>query len=156
MAASKTAQIVAQLVKPEIEKLGLRLWDVRFLKEGASWYLRVYIDSDNGISINDCTDVSHAIDPIIDDADPIKESYYLEVCSPGVNRLLNSDEHFSSMTGKSVTVHTVRAENGVRDFCGTLVARNRDAVVITVDGAEVAIPRSNVDSVRLDDEKSEQ
>lgn len=153
MATSKTAQIVADLVRPEVEKLGLRLWDVRYLKEGASWYLRVYIDSDNGISIDDCTNVSHAIDPIIDEADPIRESYFLEVCSPGICRELVTDEHFVQMAEKRVLVHTVRNENGKRDIFGTLLKRTDDSVVLLCNEEETSISRANIAFVRLDEEK---
>ena len=154
MAGKNTADRVAELVRPAVESLGLELWDVRFLKEGASWYLRVYIDSENGIDINNCTDVSHAIDPIIDEADPISQAYYLEVCSPGLNRELKTDRHFELMAGKEVLVHTVRPlEDGQRDISGILQERNRDNVVVKTEGGEISIDRSNVSSVKLDDDK---
>ena len=153
LAGSKTTQIVTEIVRPVIEDLGLRLWDVRFLKEGASWYLRVFIDSDNGIDINNCTDVSHAIDPLIDEADPIKVPYYLEVCSPGINRELKTDEHFEVCQGKPILVHTVREENGCRDFKGTLLSRSREEVIINTENGEIKIQRSNIGKVTLDDEK---
>ena len=82
------ADRVFNLIKDTVETQNVRLWDVRFVKEGASYYLRVFIDNDAGINIDDCTNVSHAIDPIIDEADPIDKSYYLEVCSPGLEREL--------------------------------------------------------------------
>lgn len=153
MAGGKTVETVTKIVRPAIEALGLRLWDVRFLKEGASWYLRIFIDSDNGIDINNCTDVSHAIDPLIDEADPIKVPYYLEVCSPGINRELKTDEHFAIMSGKPILVHTVREENGCRDFRGTLLERNRDELIINTENGEIKIQRSNVGKVTLDDEQ---
>ena len=154
MAGKNTADRVAELVRPVIEDLGLELWDVRFLKEGASWYLRIYIDSENGIDINNCTDVSHAIDPVIDEADPISQAYYLEVCSPGLNRELKTDRHFEKMVGKEVLVHTVRPEeNGLRDIGGVLKERNADFVVLQTDEGETQIARSNVSSVKLDDDK---
>ncbi len=154
MAAKNTADRVAELVRPAVEALGLELWDVRFLKEGASWYLRVYIDSENGIDINNCTDVSHAIDPIIDEADPISQAYYLEVCSPGLNRELKTDRHFKAMQGREVLVHTIRPlEDGKRDITGVLKERNSDNVVVIADGGEIEIARSNISKVSLDDDK---
>ncbi len=81
--AGNTVTRVTELVQPKVEALGLTLWDVRFVKEGASWYLRIFIDKPGGITIDDCTAVSHAVDPVLDAADPIEVSYYLEVCSPG-------------------------------------------------------------------------
>ena len=154
MAAKNTADRVAELVRPAVEALGLELWDVRFLKEGASWYLRVYIDSENGIDINNCTDVSHAIDPIIDEADPISQAYYLEVCSPGLNRELKTDRHFMAMQGREVLVHTIRPlEDGKRDIAGVLKERNSDNVVVITDGGEIEIARGNISKVSLDDDK---
>lgn len=152
MAGGKTVETVKAIVRPVIEELGLRLWDVRFVKEGASWYLRVFIDSDEGIDINNCTDVSHAIDPLIDEADPIKVPYYLEVCSPGINRELTTPEHFELMLGQKVLVHTIREQNGGRDFSGTLKSHSKEELVIANEGGEIIINRSNIGKVNLDDE----
>ena len=91
---ANSAEKVYELIKDTVAAEGVGLWDVRFLKEGASWYLRVFIDKPEGISIDDCTNVSHAIDPIIDEADPIDVSYYLEVCSPGIERELTRRRHY--------------------------------------------------------------
>jgi ribosome maturation factor RimP len=96
---ANAAERVYTLIKDTVEEQGVSLWDVRFLKEGASWYLRVFIDKEGGINIDDCTNVSHAIDPIIDEADPIDKSYYLEVCSCGIDRELTRPAHFEAMKG---------------------------------------------------------
>ena len=85
---------ITSLVRDAVEQQGVILWDVRFVKEGASHYLRIFIDRDEGITIDDCTNVSHAVDPILDEADPIDCAYYLEVCSPGIERELSRDMHF--------------------------------------------------------------
>lgn len=153
MAASNTASKVAELIRPAVEALGLRLWDVRFLKEGASWYLRVYIDSDDGIDLQNCTDVSHAIDPIIDKEDPIDRAYFLEVCSPGLCRELKTDAHFDAMKNRPVKVHTIRSENGQRDFEGTLLERTAETVLIKTPEGEISVPRANISSVKLDDDR---
>ena len=97
---ANAAEKVYQLIQSTVEAQGVHLWDVRFLKEGASWYLRVYIDKPGGITIDDCTQVSHAIDPVIDQADPIDLSYYLEVCSPGVERELTRPQHYEQFVGQ--------------------------------------------------------
>ena len=152
MAASNTASKVEKLIRPAVEALGLRLWDVRFLKEGASWYLRVYIDSDDGIDLQNCTDVSHAIDPIIDREDPIDRAYFLEVCSPGLCRELKTDAHFEAMKNRPVKVHTIRAEEGRRDFEGVLLERTADAVILKTAEGEISLPRTNISSVKLDDD----
>ena len=87
-----TAQRVEALVRPTVEGMGLRLWDVVFEKEGPDWYLRVLIDKDGTMDTDTCADVSHALDPILDEADPIDQSYYLEVGSPGLGRKLTRPE----------------------------------------------------------------
>ena len=102
------ADKVFSLVKEPVEDCGVSLWDVRFLKEGAEYYLRIFIDKDGGVSIDDCTRVSHKIDPIIDEADPIDKSYYLEVCSAGLSRELSRDGHFKHYIGKTVKSSFIR------------------------------------------------
>ena len=151
MAEGKTVNTVKAIVKPAVEALGLRLWDVRFLKEGASWYLRIYIDSDKGIDINDCTEVSHAIDPLIDEADPIDKAYYLEVCSPGLGRELRNEEHFEIMKNKPVVIHTIRALDGLRDVKGNLSEWDKETVVLESGGEKITVPRNNISSVKADD-----
>ncbi len=114
------AERVFDLVKDTVESCGVDLWDVRFVKEGASYYLRIFIDKRDGVSINDCTDVSHAIDPLLDEADPIDKSYYLEVCSPGIERELTRPEHYVKSIGKTVVVKLFKAIDGAKEFTGVL------------------------------------
>ncbi len=117
---ASVAERVFDLVKDTVESCGVDLWDVRFVKEGASHYLRIFIDKAEGVSINDCTDVSHAVDPLLDEADPIDKSYYLEVCSPGIERELTRAEHFNKSIGKNVAVKLFKAIDGVKEFSGVL------------------------------------
>ncbi len=117
---ASVAERVFDLVKDTVEACGVDLWDVRFLKEGSSYYLRIFIDKPEGVSINDCTDVSHAVDPLLDEADPIDKSYYLEVCSPGIERELTRPEHFSKSIGKTVAVKLFKAIDGTKEFIGVL------------------------------------
>lgn len=114
------AERVFDLVKDTVESCGVDLWDVRFVKEGASHYLRIFIDKAEGVSINDCTDVSHAVDPLLDEADPIDKAYYLEVCSPGIERELTRPEHYAKSIGKRVSVRLFKAIDGVKEFSGVL------------------------------------
>jgi ribosome maturation factor RimP len=130
---ASAAERVYSLIKETVENLGVSLWDVRFLKEGASWYLRVFIDKEDGITIDDCTDVSHAIDPVIDEADPIDKSYYLEVCSCGIERELSRPEHFEKMLGQKVKLKLYKAQDGVKEFIGNLIGFD-GKVKIDVDG----------------------
>ena len=117
---ASAAERVYTLIKETVESQGVTLWDVRFVKEGASWYLRVFIDKEEGINIDDCTNVSHAIDPVIDQADPIDKSYYLEVCSPGIERELSRPEHFEKFIGSEIKVKLYKAVDGVKEFKGIL------------------------------------
>lgn len=130
---ANAAERVYDLIKETVESQGVELWDVRFVKEGASWYLRVFIDKDEGITIDDCTDVSHAIDPVIDAADPIDKSYYLEVCSPGLERELSRPWHFKKMVGREIKVKLYKAVDGVKEWQGKLVAFE-DSVMLEADG----------------------
>lgn len=149
--ANNTADKVRALVEPAVESLGLRVWDVRYVKEGAAWYLRVYIDGDGGVDINHCTDVSRLIDPILDEADLIHTSYYLEVCSPGLERELTRPEHFAAMNGRSVRLHLVRPIDGQRDFAGTLTAWENGNVSITDANGVRTFEKAMVSKVKLND-----
>lgn len=117
---AQIADKVSAIIKEAVEAEGVELWDVRYVKEGASYYLRVYIDKAEGINIDDCTNVSHAIDPILDEADPIKDSYYLEVCSPGIERELAKPEHFKKVLGEKIKLRLFKARDGVKEFTGIL------------------------------------
>lgn len=150
MAQSPTVLKVIGLIKNPIESLGLTLWDVRFVKEGASWYLRVFIDKEDGINIDDCTDVSHLIDPIIDEADPINVSYYLEVCSPGLERELSEPWHFERYIGKAVKVKLIRPRDNKKEFLGVLTAYD-GGVTINDGEAELRFEKNEIVNVRLDD-----
>ena len=94
------AAAVEAIVRPVVEGMGLRLWDVRFEKEGPDWFLRVLIDRDTPLDTDTCEAVSRAIDPLLDEADPIDQSYYLEVGSPGLGRKLTRPEHFAALAGQ--------------------------------------------------------
>lgn len=131
---ANAADRVHELIKETVEAQGVELWDVRFLKEGASWYLRVFIDKEDGVNIDDCTNVSHAIDPIIDEADPIDKSYYLEVCSAGIERELSRPEHFAKSIGKKIKVRLYKAVEGVKEFTGDLIAADDNIVILTDKG----------------------
>lgn len=149
--ALSVAEKVFGLIKDTVEAQNVRLWDVRFVKEGASWYLRVIIDSDAGISIDDCTNVHHAIDPILDEADPIDKSYYLEVCSPGLERELARDEHFAAMAGGKIKLRLYKARDGVKEFAGLLKYGDKDRVVVIIDDTETEFARSEISVCKLDD-----
>ncbi len=150
MAQNPTALKVSALIKEPVESLGVKLWDVKFVKEGASWYLRVFIDKEEGVDINDCTDVSRLIDPILDEADPINVSYYLEVCSPGLERELSEQWHFEKYIGADVKVKLIRPRDGKREFSGKLKAYN-GGVTVECDGADMEFAKQELVFVKLDD-----
>lgn len=150
--AGGIAQSVFDLIRPVVEQCGVKLWDVKYVKEGASYFLRIYIDKENGIDINDCTDVSHAIDPVIDEADPIKDSYYLEVCSPGLERELTRPEHFERFTGSDITLKLYKAFNGIKNLkCKLLSFEDGNAQVELQNGEKVLFEKKDISSARLDD-----
>ena len=147
---ASVSEKVFALVKKTVEEQGVDLWDVRYLKEGSSYYLRVFIDKADGINIDDCTNVSHAIDPLLDEADPIKDPYYLEVCSPGIERELIRPEHFEKMIGQKIKVRLFKAVDSVKEFIGILTAYNGD-ITMDVNGTEFNFAKSDVAKVHLCD-----
>ena len=142
-----TAGRVWELIEPTADSLGYRLWNVEYVREGADMYLRVTIDSDGGITIDDCEKFTRAIDSILDEADPIEGSYYLEVSSPGVERVLVTDEHFSQMAGAEVEIKLYRPIDGARTLTGVLVGRDDEYITLTTDGAERKIGRRDAAKV---------
>lgn len=135
------AGCVWELCEPVAESLGYRIWNVEYVREGADMYLRITIDSDGGIDIDDCERMTRAVDPVIDEADPIEGAYFLEVSSPGVERVLTLDDHFSRMAGETVEIKLYKAVDGKKTVTGTLVGRDSDDIILALDGEEVKIGR---------------
>lgn len=146
---ANVADKVSEMIRDTVEQQGVSLWDVRFIKEGASYYLRIYIDKADGVSIDDCTNVSHAIDPILDAADPIECSYYLEVCSPGLERELIRDEHFAVSTGKKIHLRLFKAQNGTKELEGMLIAFDNGIVRLETSNGEIAVARTDIAKASL-------
>lgn len=145
---ANAAERVYGLIKDTVEAQGVTLWDVRFLKEGASWYLRVFIDKPEGISIDDCTNVSHAIDPVIDEADPIDVSYYLEVCSPGIERELTRPYHYEAVKGEKIKIKLYKALDGKKEFIGILTDVS-DNITLDIDGEIMSFELSAISKANL-------
>lgn len=150
---NNTVAAVTKIVKPIAEQLGLILWDVRFVKEGASWYLRVFIDKEGGVTLNDCEAMSRAISDPLDEADPIDQAYFLEVSSPGIERELTRPEHFEAMKGRDVSVHLYRpTEDGEKEIIAELAGLDgNDIQLRDLDGVAFTINRKDAVSVRLYD-----
>lgn len=147
---ANAAERVYSLIEETVKNEGVTLWDVRFLKEGANWYLRVFIDKPEGISIDDCTAVSHAIDPIIDEADPIDKSYFLEVCSPGIERELTRPWHYEAVLGEKIKIKLYKAMDGKKEFTG-LLKTSGDTLVIETETGEMTFPKETVSKAYLCD-----
>ena len=153
-AKPNTTQIAASLAEPLLEQMGLRLWDIRFEKEGGRWFLRFFIDKEGGVDINDCERFSRAIDPVLDTADPIEQSYCLEVSSPGVERELTRPWHFEENLGRQVNVRLIRAKNGIRELSGTLVSYEDGVAVIRNEeqNLTLSVAKNEAAYIRLQDD----
>ena len=125
-----TAHVVKELAEPIVKDLGYMLWDVEYVKEGAEMVLRITIDKEDGIGIDDCERVHRAIDPVLDEADPIENAYRLEVSSPGVERTLTRNEHFDFCLGVEVEAKLYAPYNGMKSVRGILNDNYEDSVVI--------------------------
>lgn len=146
-AKKNIAETVTELIQPTVNGLGISLWDVEYVKEGARQILRVTIDKENGVDINDCEAVHRAIDPVLDEADPIPIQYYLEVSSPGVERELRHPFHFEVCMGLKVDVKLFTAINGTKQITGMLNAYSQDDKTVTVD--DVIIPLDKAARINL-------
>ena len=149
---SRLTEQITALAQPIVEEEGCTLWDVEYVKEAGTRYLRVYIDKENGVSIDDCVDMSHALDKPLDDADPIDRSYCLEVSSPGIERALKRDSHFEQSVGKRVILKLIRPINGEREFRGTLSGYDSGNIEFTAeDGNKMIVNKKETSYVKLDD-----
>ncbi len=149
-----TVDVVWKLAEPIAAGLGLSVWDVRFLKEGADWFLRIFIDKPEGVGIDDCEAMSRAINKPLDELDPIEQSYCMEVSSPGLNRELVRDEHFMAFFGAPVRVKLIRPmQDGRRVLTGTLEDCQDNMITLRLDGGEaVSLAKKDTASVRLVDD----
>ena len=146
---SRITDLVSDLVSPVIEKAGVSLWDVEFERVGGEQYLRIYIDSENSIYIDQCEEVSKAIDPLLDEADLIDGPYILEVSSPGIERALKKPEHFRRYVGSLIEVKLYKVVEGSKRFSGTLQSYTDNHIAIDVSGALVTIPLDNIAKANL-------
>ncbi len=152
------AGAVAPLVEPITAALDLILWDIRFLKEGATWILRVVIDrEDTPVSINDCVAVSRALSPVLDEADPIPQSYCLEVTSPGADRELTREEHYAYYEGYPVTLKLYRPDdNGQKELVGLLTGWDDGFTIETEEGEPLTLDKKAVAAVHAIDQWDEE
>ncbi len=135
---------VREAIEPTVNELGYSIWDITYSKVGADYHLEITIDSDEGINIDDCEKVHRAIDPIIDECDPIEDFYYLDVSSPGIERELRTEEHIELSVGERVEAKLFAARDGKRSFIGELCGLSDGKVVIDCAGERVELARSEI------------
>ena len=146
---SKVTETVWNLARPIAETQGVEIWDVEYVKEAGQWFLRVYLDKDGGIGINDCEAFSRALDPILDEADPIPGSYVFEVSSAGAERELKRPGDFEKFLGSEVEVKLYKAVDGRKTYTGKLLSYADGDVMVEVGGAARTFAKADVASVHL-------
>ena len=141
---SKIEEKVESLVKAPIEAIGYELYDVEYAKEGKDYFLRIFIDKKSGIDLNDCENVNNAISDLLDKADYIKEHYFLEVSSPGIERVLKKDKHLQQNIGNNVEIKLFKKDEfGKKEYTGILNGFNNNTITIKAE-KEITISRKNI------------
>ena len=145
----KITEQVAAFAEPVVVAHGCSLWDVEYVREGSDYFLRLYIDKDGGVDIADCEAISRAVDPILDEKDPIPESYHFEVCSAGLERALKRPGDFERFMGSGAEVRLYKPLNGSKSFVGTLSGYSDGDVTLTCAGKELTFEKARIAQVRL-------
>ena len=148
MANNNIEKKVQNLLEEIIQNLGYDLYDIEYVKEGKDYYLRIYIDSENGISLDDCEIVSNNITDLLDKDDFIKEQYFLEVSSPGVERVLKKDKHLQNNLGIKVQIKLFKQFNGQKQYEGILKSFNEKNIVIEINSQNINIERQNIGQIK--------
>lgn len=143
MKLSKSEQL-EEMLAPLVEKTGYECMDVTFEKAGKDWILTVYIGSPNGISLDDCEKVSQVLSPFLDETDPIEQSYFLEVSSPGIDRPLKKDRDYERAVGETIAVHLFAKRDGVKDFTGVLTSADSSQIVLETENGPIEIARKDI------------
>ena len=140
---------VEKLLQPIIEKEGYELYDVEYAKEGKNYFLRIFIDNEKGIDLNDCEKVNNAITDILDEENYIKEQYFLEVSSPGIEKILKKDKHLEQNIGQQINIKLFKKdENGQKEYIGELKEFNEQYINIKYEEQEIQIERKNVAQIK--------
>ena len=145
----KVTELVASFAEPIVKQHGCELWDVEYVREGSEYFLRLYLDKEGGVDINDCEAVSRAVDPILDEKDPIQGSYHFEVCSAGLERALKRPSDFERFMGSNVTVKLYRPRNGLKEIPCVLTGYENGNVTVTAGKETITFTKSEVALVRL-------
>ncbi|GKX31739.1 ribosome maturation factor RimP [Vallitalea longa] len=142
--------LVEEILTPILEENKFELVDIEYVKEASNWYLRIFIDKDGGVTIDDCELVSKSFDSEFEDKDPIKEPYILEVSSPGLDRPLKKDKDFARSLGEKVEVKLYKSINKQKEFVGVLKSYDDDSITLLLDdGKEWSVARTDVAIIRL-------
>ncbi len=145
----KVTDVVREIAEPIVAQQGCSLWDVEYVREGGEWFLRIYIDRPDGVDIDDCEAISRAMDPILDEKDPVPDSYHFEVCSAGLERTLKTPEHFAAFLGSKVLVKLYKPLDGSKEFVGTLEQYDPSFVTIQTNTETRSFDLTQVALVRL-------
>ena len=145
----KVTELVAEFARPIVEAHGCQLWDVEYVREGSEYFLRLYLDKEGGVDINDCEAVSRAVDPILDEKDPIPGSYHFEVCSAGLERVLKRPADFQRFLGSPITVKLYRPRNGLKEIPCVLKAYDEGKLTVEAGKETIVFEKSEVAQVRL-------
>ena len=145
----KITDQVTEFAQPIVESCGCSLWDVEYVREGSERYLRLYIDKEGGVDINDCEKVHRAVDPILDEKDPIAESYHFEVCSAGLERPLKRASDFAKFMDSPILVKLYRPRNGLKELPGILRGYEEGRVTVEAGKETITFEKSEVALVRL-------
>ncbi len=145
----KVTDIVTQLAQPIVEAHGCSLWDVEYVREGDQRFLRLYIEKEGGVDITDCEAISRAVDPILDEKDPIAESYHFEVCSAGLERPLRRPSDFARFMGSPITVKLYRPRNGLKEIPCILRGYEDGCVTVEAGKETIVFQKSEIALVRL-------
>ena len=145
----KVTDLCAELARPLVEQAGCTLWDVEYVREAGTWYLRVFIDAEGGVNIDQCEAVSRPLSDLLDEEDPIEGSYVLEVGSAGADRALRKPEHFAAFLGSEVDVKLYRPLEGRKEYTGVLKEYKDGAVTVECGGSDITFAKKEVALVRL-------
>lgn len=140
---------VEALLQSKINELGYELYDVEYAKEGKNYFLRIFIDKEDGIDLNDCEKVNDGIMELLDEADYIKEQYFLEVSSTGIERVLRKEKHFDSAMGEEIEVKLYKPINKEKEVEGILTGYDENTITMTYENDEISIPRSNIALIKI-------
>ncbi len=146
---SKTEELVYALAEPFAAEIDCEVLEVEYKKEGTDYFLRVYLDRETGVDMDACAYVSERLSAALDAADPIKDAYFLEVCSPGIDRALKRDKDFVRFAGRKVDVKLYATKDGLKEFCGVLLEKDGDVVTVEHEGKTVCFNTEEAAFIKL-------